>query len=410
MLSYGHAFPTLVATTLCTAPTNKMTHPDTANFLSKLLSRREREGASVLLWELRDALKEKRSSGKLLSEVERKVLALCLVQNCDGIAELIPAERESIAIAALFASEHGFAETARLLTDVLADKPAAGPVSLVAKTLGVEKSIPLPYQRWGATDLALTFADEALNDAILDFVVANFAAFELNAPKEVAEREAKAGTVEALAASASAVALIERLLTHRQPVIRAQIREDERRGGKTDWIEVPVVHRAGGPAPANEVAALRKKLGSPADALLDIYAKFNGLELFATTAETALYFVSVEQWSEHHDAVMSWATEVTWGGEPEEIPDYLHTAIAFGYTPGDSERWLLITEGEHAGKIMLSDTDVIDDSPRFESIGHFVATLVLDMARVIGNGGYISYSKDASTHGDYYPETYVYAS
>jgi hypothetical protein len=59
--------------------------------------------------------------------------------------------------------------------------------------------------------------------------------------------------------------------------------------------------------------------------------------------------------------------------------------------PGDSERWLFITEGEHAGKVMLSDTDLIDDQPRFESLAEFFATLLNDAARVLNCGGHVRY-------------------
>lgn len=62
--------------------------------------------------------------------------------------------------------------------------------------------------------------------------------------------------------------------------------------------------------------------------------------------------------------------------------------------PFDSERWLLITEGEHAGKILLSDTDVIVDEPRFESVRELMATLLHDAGRILGCGGHVRYVVD----------------
>lgn len=47
---------------------------------------------------------------------------------------------------------------------------------------------------------------------------------------------------------------------------------------------------------------------------------------------------------------------------------------------GDSERWLLITKGEHAGN---PATDLVEESPLFESITEFMAKLLDDAARVI---------------------------
>jgi hypothetical protein len=386
-----------------------MTSLDNVGYLAKLLSQRDKEDAAVLVWELLQALSEKQEREETLSIIEQQLVHLCTVQTCNGIEEILTGHRDSIEFAANFAREAGFTETAQLLSDALNDKPVAGPVSLTANIHGVETSIPIPAGRWGATDIALSMIDEGLNDAILDFAEANAAAFALEAPAAVAEKETTARQVADVAASQPAVAIIAEILSHRDPRILAQIRDGERSGTDTDWIELPVMHHAGKPLPSQVLAGLAKKYGAAAKPLLDIYAKYDGLELFAVSPDATFYFLPVDSWAEHHDNVMSWATEVTWNDAPGEIPAYLRTAIAFGYIPGDYERWLLITEGEHAGKIMLSDTDVINDTPRFESLAHFAAALIHDIERTLGSGGYISYNRDGTEAGDYYPERYVFS-
>ena len=289
------------------------------------------------------------------------------------------------------------------------DKPVAGPVSLTANIHGVETSIPIPAGRWGATDIALSMIDEGLNDAILDFAEANMAGIAIETPVAVAGNDATDKQIDGLAASQSALAIVDEILAHREPCIHAQIRDGDRTGTNTDWIELPVTHRAGNPVPSQILADLAKKYGAAARPLIEIYTKYDGLELFAVSPDATFYFLPVDSWAEHHDNVMSWSTEVTWNDAPDEIPAYLRTAIAFGYIPGDYERWLLITEGEHAGKIMLSDTDVIEDTPRFESLAHFAAALIHDTERTLGSGGYISYNRDRTEAGDYYPERYVFS-
>ena len=67
-------------------------------------------------------------------------------------------------------------------------------------------------------------------------------------------------------------------------------------------------------------------------------------------------------------------------------------------------RWLLVTEGEHAGRIMLSDTDVIDGRPRFASLAHFLATLLEDTGRILSSGGYVSYGQGEDW---FYPLRYL---
>ncbi len=378
------------------------------DYLVRLAAKRGKVDADILTWELLEALNEKRESAAPLSAGEQRTLDLCTVRHCDGIEEILFTNRNAIAVSAQFADQSGFTETARILADVLQDKPVAGPVSVTVKVNGVETSVPLPACRWGATDLALSFADTALDDAILDFAMVKAGSFALETPGAVATKDNIADRITALATSESAIAIIESMLLHRKPRIRAQIRSDERTGGDDDCIEISVVHRSGNPAPSALLVKLRKQYGNAADALLDIYAKYDGLELFATQDETAFHFLPIAVWREHHEDVMRWCAEVTWQDAPDEIPDYLHTAIPFGYTPGDSERWLLITEGQHAGKVMLSDTDSIEDEARFESIACFAAALMLDVDGTVGVGGLVSYEKDGSSGGSYYPQHYAF--
>ena len=116
-----------------------------------------------------------------------------------------------------------------------------------------------------------------------------------------------------------------------------------------------------------------------------------------------------------NDAELCWdlreaARDVTWQDEPQDVPDWLESAIPFGCTPGDSERWLLPTRGPHAGRVLLSDTDVIDDSPRYASIGHFFAALLLDTRRTLGIGGFVNYARRAYPRdpATYYPREYLF--
>jgi hypothetical protein len=375
-------------------------------YMKQLLARRASQSATELVWELHAALAEKQARGEPLSTVEQRALACCAVSTCDGIESLLPHNIASIAATAAFAKLHGLNETSRILDDVVRDKPVAGPVSFSSNIGGAHVPLDVDAGRWGATDMTLTFIDEPLDEAILDDVAAHLNEFALATPAARAHLEAKAAAVDQAAKATTAVEMIDALLAHRNPRICAQIRDDERRNRPSDWIEVPVTHTAGKPLAAKRLASLRKQYGKAADDLLDVYAKYDGLALFATPAEAAIHILPVSEWAEHHERVIDWCTQVTWSDALDEMPPYLHTAIAFGYTPGDAERWILITEGQHAGKIMLSDTDSIEDTPRFDSIAHFVAALTQDVERTLGCGGYISYGEDREPGGDYYPEVY----
>jgi len=372
-------------------------------YLAKLLAQRAKRPTVELTWELRDALVEKLERGAKLSASERAALHYCTVSNCDGIEEVIDESPESIGLTAGFANKRGLKETGKILANAAKGVPYSEPVSFAAGMQGQEMT-PLDVElgEWGATDVVLSLIDEDLDAAILDFAAENLGDFDLEAPAEVADRGARDDAVAKLARAKSALVLMNELLAHRKPRIRAQLREDERTGKATDWLEVPVKHRSGGRADAKEIAALRRQYGRVAGELLDLYAEHDGCELFVANRKPGFRFVPIGAWSNHRQMVMDWATQVTWSQDPEELPAWLESAIPFGWIEGDSERWILVTEGPHAGRVMLSDTDVIDEEPRFQSVGEVVASLTVDTMRVLGCGGYLSYGKNDA----YYPEKY----
>lgn len=379
-------------------------------YIKKLLAQRAKRAPVELTWELHDALREKRDRGAKLLPVEQAALHYCIVSTGDGegIEYALRESKESIGITAEFAAQRGLAETAKILGDAAKGKPCDKPVSFSAGMPGQEmQPLDVPLGKWGATDIVLSMLDEDLDGAIIDFVAEHAAEFALDAPAEVAEQDRRDEQVSKLAAARSAVELMDALLAHRNPRIRALLREDERRGKPTDWLELPVQHRTHGPAKPKVIEGLRKQYGPAADELLDLYLRHDGCDLFIANGEPGFMFAPIADWPSHRERVMEWAREVTWADEPDEVPDYLESSIPFGWIDGDSERWLLVTRGPHAGRVMLSDTDVIEDEPRFQSIGEVLASLTLDTRRILGSGGYVSYDKGKNP-GSFYPEEYLH--
>jgi hypothetical protein len=368
------------------------------SYVESLLAQRggSRSDAQIA-WELREALEEKTARGETLSDAERTAARLCSVNDCDGIEEILDTDPDAVKLAAEFAVARGLAETARILTNASNGIPVPGPVSVSVVVNGKTVERQVPVGRWGATDITLSLCGENLDGAILEFAAEQITAFAINPPAKVARRGALDARVAELAAHKSAADLLREVVTHRNPRVRAQIREDEIKGDPSDWREVRVKHQANGPASANSFAKLRKQYGAAADALLDAYAVHDGAALFVVDEEPGFVFLPVADWSEHRDDVMSWAREVTWQDEPEEIPGWLESVIPFGYTPGDSKRWLLATSGPHTGKVLRSPSG----EPRYASIGEFFAALILDAEHVLGIGGYVSYAA-------YYPREYLF--
>lgn len=377
-----------------------------ATYIEKLLAQRGKRDPIELTWELHDALREKRDRGAKLTPTEVATLHYVIVATGDGegIEYALRESPESIGITATFARERSLEKTAKILANAAKGIPFDEPVSISAGTPGNMKPLDVPMGKWGATDIVLSMVDEDLDAAIIDFVTEHADDFELDAPVEVAEKAQRRDSAATLAGSKSALQILEGLLAHRKPRIRALLREDERRGKPSDWLEVPVRHLTLGPAKPKVVEALRKQYGPPAKDLLDIYARHDGCDLFMVEGEPGFKLNPIADWPDHLARVMEWAREVSWQEEPDEIPAWLETSIPFGWIPGDSERWILVTEGPHAGTVMLSDTDVLEDEPRFQSIGEVMASLIVDVKRVVGCGGYNSYGKKKG----FYPEEYLF--
>jgi hypothetical protein len=376
-------------------------------FIDKLLAGRNQRSDAELVWELGQALDDKRDRGEILSAAEILAWQACSVCRCDGIGDLVGSRDADIAATAAFASQRGLPETARVLADAARGVPVPGPVSVSATVSGKTIDVPLEPGTWGATDLTLSLNGEDLDAAIIDLLAEQRDRFDLTAPVGVQARENMAQRVADLAAGGSAAALLQRFGEHGKARLRARVSEYDCEGSDADWLELPVTHQLGDPPDAARIAELRARHGDAAADLLDVYAAHDGAALFVAGEEAGFYLVPLAQWPEHIECVMDWAREVTWGQEPEELPDYLESAIPFGYTPGDSERWILVTRGAHAGAVMLSDTDVIDDQQRYASIAEFLAALLLDTENVLGNGGYVSYS-DGASDKMYYPMQYLY--
>jgi len=377
-----------------------------ADFVNQLLESRAGRDDRLLARELGRALDDKRASGAPLGAAEKLAWQVCAVAHCDGIETLLPGRVADIAAGAAFAAARGLPRTAALLADAARGVPVPGPVRMSVQFQGREIEQALPQSTWGATDLALSLTGENLDTAILDHLAEQRGQFTLAAPAAVQARDRLAQSIAALASSASAAELLQRFAAHSGARMHARLSEYDCQGNDSDWLELPVTHRLGAPADPARIAGLKRQYGAPAHDLLDLYALHDGADLYIAQGNTGLQLLPIDQWAENAELVMHWAREVTWGAEPEELPAYLESAIAFGYTPYDSERWILVTEGPFAGCVMLSDTDTIEDKPRYPSLAAFLAALTLDIENVLGNGGFVSYL-DGKSDALYYPMRYV---
>ncbi|MCB1602378.1 MAG: hypothetical protein KDI60_18825 [Xanthomonadales bacterium] len=371
-----------------------------SNYLASLAEQRCHLSADEILWEVAEAFDESEPE----SSAHRHPRALELrelVRFCtqDSIAPWLRGERDALHRALRFARKIGADDVAALLSSALDGVPQADAVFTVGMkgqkpeilTVTPDDATMFDGKDWGSTDIALSLAMDDFCEAVVDELVAAKDTFSLDVPRARRQRETADARIKASAIQDSAAALFKRLITAPNPRVLAANAEDAERGLTHRALTLPVMHIAYAGISDDTVAELRRKHGTAADELLSVYQRHNGAELFQFEGESGFCLAPEREWPELLAQAIDWAETVTWQDATDEIPAYLYTAIAFGYIPGDSERWLLITEGQHAGKIMLSDTDLIEDQPRFESFSQFAATLLNDAGRVIGSGGYIRY-------------------
>lgn len=376
---------------------------DMSVYLESICDRLASEDPTVLAWELEKAFSEAALADPAWATPRVRALH-DLLRFCkfDAIAPWLKNEPDAVARALAFAQRNGDEKVSKILAEALGGK-SQGDVQF-SVTLPGRESQKLDVdvgevtrhdgKNWGGTDIALSFAMDGFIAAVVREVASAAGKFELEAPQAERKKAHAKRAARDRAQQATAASLFETLLSARNPALEVgdwDAFEERRVGGNT---VIEVTHEANPPADPEEVAAMTARYGAAARDLLAMYELHDGAALFQQGSECGFYIAPIGEWGELLERAVDWAEDVTWQDEKEAIPPYLYSAIAFGMIPGDSERWLLITEGEHAGKIMLSDTDLIEESPRFASITEFMATLLDDAARVINCGGYVRYQVD----------------
>lgn len=371
-----------------------------SGYLLSLAPRRQNTTTTQLLWEVGDAFDEAPPDSPARTLPHAQALhALLRFVKFDSLAPLLRDEPQLVRAALAFAHQIEDAQLARLLTDALAGHAQPPPRISVGlpgqamQALNVEACAGTQFagQDWGGTDLALSLAMDHFEEALLAQLIAEADRFDLAPPLALRQRDEADARVAAAAQGQTAASLLRALVSAPAPRMQAGALDEAGRPAPGPGQLLALTHLAHPAAPPDTLAALQTRYGAAAEGLLAMYAEHDGAQLFQYQGECGFYLVPTSEWAGELQHAIDWAEQVTWQDEKEEIPAYLYSAIPFGLTPGDSERWLLVTEGEHAGCVMLSDTDVMEDSPRFRSIEHFMSTLLTDSVRILASGGYVSY-------------------
>lgn len=362
------------------------------DFLASLAQRRENQTASVLLYEVEQAFSEVPAESPTRTMPRAQELyELVRFVNLESISEWLESERNALHRVLAFARKIEADELAGILEAALDGRPQP-PITFSIR-MPDEQPVTLDLENesvWDDTDCAISLALERYEEALLDALIDAAPEFDLLAPQEMRDRAAMDLVIQQHAATHTVGGLFKTLVSAVNPRIEAGSSSDADEEDRITGM-FPVIHVCGPPAEPKLLRQLAERYGPVIGNLCEVYRQSDGAELFQCHGETGFSLARICEWDALLEQAIEWAEGVTWQDAHEEIPDYLYSAIAFGYIPGDSERWLLITQGKYAGCVMLSDTDLIDERPRYRSFAEFIAALVMDPVRILGNGGYVRY-------------------
>ncbi len=262
-------------------------------------------------------------------------------------------------------------------------------------------------------EIELSLAWGALEDCLLDQVAlhASHIDFAWGPTEQKKRRESQA--VQAALAVKSAAQMLQDFLTDAAPYVMAQPSEWDMAHDRApaDVIQVPVQHVALG-TPLSQLQATHLAAYPAAVQLLAIYHQTPGASLFCTDPNdhwtAGFLFLPPAQWDDACAEMVDWLTSVDFQDDPDSLPDWVRTAIAFGKIPGDASYWMLPLEGPLAGHVLLSNDDVSAQTSCYPSFDHFVATLRVAPQNVLGSGGYVSYPSADGGH-QLYPVGYGHA-
>lgn len=378
------------------------------SYLQKIGMRARTEDPDVLIWELDTAFTEKIAAGGELPPFEAALHELVGFCRFDEIDPWLRDAPQALRRAQVFAAEHGHERMAAILDDALAGRvhPPCAAILTGDGYVGVPLDTICPDDcsmvkalapGWKATELAIQIELRSFCRAVLENIIAHSGLIELQAPLRLRNlAAAKAETEQLLAGGTTAARLFARLVNGRNPRIAAAEYDDAKNRCLERAQLLPLRHVVAPPASSRNLDRIRSRHGSIVEELLSIHALHDGAELFVVDAEPGFVFAPIDQWEELTQEAIEWGSIQF--SDKCEIPAYLHSAIAFAEIPGDAAKWLLITEGPHAGKIMKAEDDLLNDRPRFDSIARLLAVLLADAKRVL-SGGHVRY-------GDLFPIRY----
>jgi len=390
------------------------------SYLSSFATRWESEFQIDLIHELRDALRDtprKARFGVLFAELYQ-ILNFCV--EIDGIYAWLGKKRAVLELTSAFLAQHKHHKAHQVMVELLAFSLPAKAMkskkidfSALLLELSNQANVNLGHTSKNALALAqyaainAAFAENPESElenklhtvlpdierAVVMAIAAQGANWDIKPPLKLRQLAAAKQRVPNSASNSLAA-----ILNRKNQQIWANTTASSKPKITNKSLAFAVAHAPGHPANPDALAKLNRK---SAQELKQIYALHDGAELFVVDGAPGLILAPMAQWDELLYELENRLS--LYFGSVQRIPAGVRSAIAFAYVPGDSERWLLITNGKYAGSVRLSDMDSIDGTPNFATLAHFFEALATNPISILSNGGYVQYMRDGKR---YFPAKY----
>jgi hypothetical protein len=160
-------------------------------------------------------------------------------------------------------------------------------------------------------------------------------------------------------------------------------------------------------APAKaRLAIARQLLGSAGKLLYDFYKQHNGVDLYRGVGsdEVGLRLFPLDRWKSETAAMKKVFATMS----KKERPEVLRRAVAFGEPPSTGHHFAIVTKGEGAGSILLTNHETLAADEFAPDFNEFLKIICSDPVDLLVNqlGCYVRY-RDGKTSMEWIPEAYL---
>lgn len=168
---------------------------------------------------------------------------------------------------------------------------------------------------------------------------------------------------------------------------------------------IALKHELGGQPSSAALGIAREQLGRHGKLLLDFYKHNDGVALYRDlhSDEAGVRLFPIARWVAETAAMKKVFASIA----KKQRPEVLSRAVAFGEPPSTGHHFAIITKGEGAGSILLTNHETLSADEFAPDFNEFLKIICTDPVDLLVNqlGCYVRY-RDGKTNQEWIPEAY----